>query len=246
MFLKNGQVIIVIKIAICDDEQYFLERIEKMLQLYGKKTGQQLYIKKFTQSIHLMDSLNEEFQIYFLDLQMPIMDGFELAQIIRRFDDRSTIIFVTSYREYVFDSFQFDIANYITKPLTQIQVDCEMNRAIRKLNTYEQAYLAVKNNNGFIKLFLSDIQYIETYERNVLIHCQDDRNEIGHFKMQELEERLKDYPFTRCHNSYIVNVDYIKQIHDLSVTLLSGEKIYTTKSRKKELIKKMAERTGCV
>lgn len=236
----------MIKIAICDDEQHFLNIIERMLRVYEEKSGQSLYIKKYTQSIHLMDSLKEEFQIYFLDLQMPNMNGFELAKIIRKYDERSTIIFVTSYREYVFDSFQFDIANYITKPITQAQIECEMNRAIRKINTYEQEYLVVKNSNGFIKIFLSDIQYIETYERNVRFHCQNGRSEIGHFKMQNLEERLREYPFIRCHNSYIVNVDYIKQIHDLSVTLLSGEKIYTTKSRKKELIKKMAERMGCV
>ena len=64
--------------------------------------------------------------------------------------------------------------------------------------------------------------------------------------MQDLEQRLGAYSFIRCHNSYIVNVNYIDQIQDLSVTLLSGEVIYTTKSRKKELLKKMAEQTGWV
>ena len=121
-----------------------------------------------------------------------------------------------------------------------------MNRALRKLGTYNQKYIAVKNSNGFMKLFLSDIEYIETKDRNVLFHCTNGRQEIGHFKMQELEEKLIDYPFVRCHNGIIVNVDYIEAIHEFTVTLLSGEQIYTTKSRKKSLIQKVAERKGCI
>ena len=136
--------------------------------------------------------------------------------------------------------------NYITKPITQIQINCEMNRALRKLGTYNQKYIAVKNSNGFMKLFLSDIEYIETKDRNVLFHCTNGRKEIGHFKMQELEDKLNDYPFVRCHNGIIVNVDYIEAIHEFTVTLLSGEQIYTTKSRKKSLIQKVAERKGCI
>lgn len=236
----------MIKIAICDDEKNFLDEMEKMLRNYEKKTEHLFYIKKFSKSIQLMDSIKEEFQIYFLDVEMPNMDGLELAKIIRKYDSRSAIFFVTSYREYVFESFQFDVVNYIIKPVTQIQIDCEMNRVLRKFHTYKQEYIGVKNSNGFMKIFLSDIEYIETYERNVRIHYQAGRKEIGHFKMQVLEERLKGYPFIRCHNSFIVNVDYISQVKDLSIILLSGEIIYTTKARKKDLIKKIAEHTGCI
>lgn len=241
---KEQKKMNLIKIAICDDDTHFLDDIEKMLHTYESTSGQILSIKKFSTPERLKEAAGE-FQVYFLDLKMPGINGLELAKSIRVHDERAVIIFITAYQEYIFDSFQFDIANYIMKPVTQIQIDCEMSRAIRKLRTYEQEYLVVKNSNGWNKIYLSEIQYMETYERKVLFHCGS-RNEIGRYKLQDLEERLKNYPFIRCHNSYIVNVDYIRQIKGLSIILLSGETIYTTKYRKKEVLKKMAERVGCV
>lgn len=235
----------MIKVVICGDDAHFLDEVEKMLRVYEKKTGSLFSIKKIDQSSTLMEVIHD-FQIYFFDLKRSENSGFELAKTIHIHDERAIIIFITAYPEYVFGSFQFDISNYIMKPITQIQIDCEMNRIIRKLQTYEQEFLVVKNSNGLNKIYLSEVEYIETYDRKVMIHCRDGRNETGRFKLRDLEERLKKYPFIRCHNSYIVNVDYIRQIQGLSVKLLSGEIIYTTKYRKKDLIKKMAEREGLI
>ena len=72
------------------------------------------------------------------------------------------------------------------------------------------------------------------------------KKEAGYFKMKDLEERLEQFFFVRCHNGIIVNVDCIESLHDLTVTLYSGNKIYITRSRKQNLMKKMAERGGAV
>ena len=88
--------------------------------------------------------------------------------------------------------------------------------------------------------------YIETINRKVLFHLRSGKKEAGYFKMKDLEERLEQFFFVRCHNGIIVNVDCIESLHDLTVTLYSGNKIYITRSRKQNLMKKMAERGGAV
>ena len=185
-----------------------------------------------------MESLKEEFQIFFLDIEMPAMDGMELVDIIRRHDEKSIILYVSSHNEFLGVGYKYDVQNFITKPITQVQINCEMNRALRKLESYEQKYIAVKNEKGYFKLFLSDIEYIETVKRKVLFHLRNGNQEDGYFKMRDLEERLEKYYFVRCHNGIIVNVDCIESLHDLTTTLYSGAKIYITRSRKQNLMKK--------
>ena len=60
----------MIKIAICDDEKYFVDTVEKMLKIYAEKNGKDFCIKKYTKPLQLMESLKEEFQIFFLDIEM--------------------------------------------------------------------------------------------------------------------------------------------------------------------------------
>ena len=242
----ENMVIRVIKIAICDDEKCFIDAIEKMLKTYAEKNGQDFLIKKYTKPLQLMEALKEEFQIFFLDIEMPAMDGLELVDVIRKHDEKSIVLFVSSHNELVGVGYKYDVQNFITKPITQIQINCEMNRALRKLNTYEQRYIAVKNEKGYFKLFLSDIEYIETVNRKVLFHLRNGEQEDGYFKMRDLEERLEPFFFVRCHNGIIVNVDCIESLHDLTIKLYSGDKIYITRSRKQNLMKKMAERGGCI
>lgn len=236
----------VIKIAICDDEKCFVDTIEKMLNVYAEKNNRDFCIKKYTKPLQLMESLKEEFQIFFLDIEMPAMDGKELVDIIRKHEERSIILFVSSHSEFLGVGYQYDVQNFITKPITQVQINCEMNRALRKLNTYEQKYIAVKTEKGYYKLFLSDIEYIETVKRKVLFHLRNGGKESGYYKMKDLEERLEQFYFVRCHNGIIVNIDCIESVHDLTVTLYSGDKIYITRSRKQNLMKKMAEWGGSV
>ena len=201
----------MIKIAICDDEKYFVDTVEKMLKIYAEKNGKDFVIKKYTKPLQLMESLKEEFQIFFLDIEMPAMDGMELVDIIRRHDEKSIILFVSSHNEFLGVGYKYDVQNFITKPITQVQ-----------------KYIAVKNQKGYFKLFLSDIEYIETVKRKVLFHLRNGNQEDGYFKMRDLEERLEKYYFVRCHNGIIVNVDCIESLHDLTVTLYSGDKIYIT------------------
>ena len=133
----------MIKIALCDDEETFLFSMENMLINYEKTINEVFSIKKYTKPLQLMNSLAEDFQVFFLDIQMPNLNGVELAEIIRKHDEKSTIVFITSYSDFNKYCLELEADNYIIKPITQIQVNYEMNRVIRKIKSNGQDYLGV-------------------------------------------------------------------------------------------------------
>lgn len=235
----------MIKIALCDDENYFLDNLEKMIYSYGQENDTLFSVTKYSSSIYLMDSLKNDYQIFFLDIQMPNMDGIELANVIRKYDSETYLVFITSFGEYMPMGYELNASNYLEKPVSQSVINHELDRALNWLNSIRNAYLPVKNSEGFFKVYLHELIYIETHERNVQLHTE--KGDITSYrKMQDLEKDLKGYPFFRCHTSYIVNLDYIHHITNLDVYLINGEKIFVSKAKKKELIKQMAVEMGSV
>lgn len=230
----------MIKIAICDDSDEFTYSLENMIKSYGERNNIVLSIKTFNSSIMLAESLKMDFQVFFLDIEMPLMDGVELARLIRKYDSDSYLVFVTSYMKYMPIGYDVNASNYLRKPIKQAKVDKELDKIVKWFVHHKKTYITVKNLEGFFKIYLHELKYIETYDRNVLIHTEKG-NIICYKKMQELDELLKNDDFYRCHNSYIVNLNYIERIVGLKVYLLGGEIITTTKARKKELLIKFAE-----
>ena len=85
-----------------------------------RKMVRTFVIKKYTKPLQLMESLKEEFQIFFLDIEMPAMDGMELVDIIRRHDEKSIILYVSSHNEFLGVGYKYDVQNFITKPSCSI------------------------------------------------------------------------------------------------------------------------------
>mgnify|MGYP002508020861 FL=1 len=110
----------MLNIAICDDSVYCIEMLEKLLDAYpGKKSIQ---YDVFDNPIHLLDyqkANNVLYKLYILDIEMDDMNGISLAKSIRKFDQKSLIVFLTSHNQYVFDVFNVVVFDFLLKPITQ-------------------------------------------------------------------------------------------------------------------------------
>lgn len=173
--------------------------------------------------------------VIFLDINMPLLTGIEMAAMISK---EQKIIFTTAYSEYAMDSFEYHVVDYLLKPITFKR----FMQAVNKLQSFMQAepgagefveatatqdYLFVKSGKQVHKIDFADIYYLEALKEYIAIHTQKEKI-LVYKRMKEVAETLPSQ-FVRIHNSYIVNIQHIRNI-DSNMVLIQGQKLPVSNS----------------
>lgn len=230
-------------IAICDDEVSFVTELEGQIKRYIEETGTELRITVFKDGMELVENYQIEMDLIFLDIQMKDMDGLQAAKRIREMDSKVSIIFLTSLVNYVLEGYKYQASNYIIKPMKYVRLKAELDKWLSQYKQNEKDYIIVTNDSGKYKVFLNTLHYIETYQRNVLLHT-DEQEIISYKKMKEFETELKDTHFVRCHASYLVNLYFVKRVEKLEIELTTGESIPISQPKRKMVMENLADYWG--
>ena len=173
---------------------------------------------------------------------MEEMDGLKAAERIRALEQDVSIIFLTSLKQYALEGYKYRAFNYIVEPMKYIRLKTEMNHWIEN-HSQKNPYIVVRNDSGSFKVALHTLHYVETYKRNLLLHT-DEGAVLCYKNMKEMEKELEEHDFFRCHAGYLVNLAFVKNVEKLDVELTSGEKIYVSRSKRKEFMEATAEYWG--
>lgn len=226
------------RIAICDDENIWINHIEEYIKKI-KSIYNEIEYDVFISGESLLSHYNNEdiYDIVILDIEMNGMSGIDTSNAIRDKDPAVIIFFLTSYKEYVFECFRSSPMNFWVKPL---KYEIFKEDIIRAHKSIEQSYTYLKiiDNRKRIRLKCSSIIYIENKERKSWIY-----NTNGIYKtnklISELIKKLDEKIFVRVYKSFIINLKYVHIIGDNELSLYnSDEKIPISRTYKKELIDK--------
>lgn len=229
----------MIHIAICDDERDFVAHLKGLLQQYAAETGEEIKITPYYDGMELVERYDTTIDLIFLDIQMRLLNGLRTAEHIRRMDEGVGIIFLTTLTQYGLEGYKYQAVNYIIKPMKYVRLKAEMDQWLKKRRKEDSSALAVANDTGKYKVFLKSLRYVETFNRNLLLHTGQEHI-ICYKSMKEMEQKLQNKGFVRCHTSYIVNLSYIKGVKKLEIELITGEKIPISQPKRKEFMEKLA------
>ena len=233
----------MIHVAICDDEKVFVQYLENLLRQYEKESGNEIKITSYYDGIELIEKYDATIDLIFLDIRMKITDGLHTAEHIRQKDASVGIIFLTTLTQYGLEGYKYNATNYIIKPLKYARLKSEMDKFTERLKKRESPFIIIVNDTGKYKVRLNSLRYIETFNRNLMFHAEQE-NIVCYKSMKEVEKELKDKDFTRCHTSYIVNLFYVKGIKKLNIELITGEVIPISQPKRKEFMDKLAQYWG--
>jgi len=198
----------------------------KILEGYVKKSTSLNLIGIYNDSVAARNILTErkDIDLVLLDIQMPEMDGFDF---IGSLDYPPNIIIISSAQEYAVQAFDFNVVDYILKPVSYGRFCKAIDKTIRYFSHKEAANtgdeeIFIKKGSSLVKLKLKDIIYIEALENYVTLTTGDDRFTI-HFTMKAIENQLPSGIFIRVHRSYIINKSMIQAIKENSLDLMVGD-----------------------
>jgi len=198
----------------------------KILEGYVKKSTSLNLIGIYNDSVAARNILTErqDIDLVLLDIQMPEMDGFDL---IGSLDYPPNIIIISSAEEYAVQAFDFNVVDYILKPVSYGRFCKAIDKTIRYFSHKEAANtgdeeIFIKKGSSLVKLKLKEIIYIEALENYVTLTTGDDRFTI-HFTMKAIENQLPSAIFIRVHRSYIINKSMIQAIKENSLDLMVGD-----------------------
>lgn len=228
----------MVRIAIIDDEQMWVEKAREFVEDFYE--DREIKIDEYESGKSFIEA-DIEYDIVFVDIEMPEKDGFETATEYKAKYQEVIIIILTTHTEMSRKGYLVNAFRYIDK--------LEMENEIKEALTSSE-YLFLQRETislrlvgvGTIKIILKDLVYIETYKRNLVFHTKDNEYVCNSYTLEQMEKELEGKGFFRCHNSYIVNLDCIRQIEKGKVCTYSGERIFVSHRKLSELKSRYCDR----
>lgn len=232
----------MIRIAICDDSEYFCKIERDQLLKYFFDKDIEYSVDEYNTGEELINS-NKNYDLIFLDYQFEDKgaDGLTIAKKIRNTNSEVALIFLTSYPSVVFDTFEVDTFRFLVKPIDEKRFKKALDDFL--LNYYTEKRINVRSEGKIYCIKENEIAYVEAVGRHSIIYFVDEgRKAIEcNSSLGEMELKLLSRYFFRCHKSYLVGLRHIRSFGHSEIIMRDGEKIYISRSKYKTFIKAYAQ-----
>jgi DNA-binding LytR/AlgR family response regulator len=229
----------MLKVVILDDDKISREIIRSYINFTDFLTIQ----AEFDNPLQALKELEQlDCDVVFLDIEMPEMSGIDFIEAAKQIPQ---VVIISSKPEYAAESYNYDVTDYLVKPIEYNRFLKAANRAKAISETIslnaptDEKHIFVKSNGDLVKLNFSTILYVEAFADYVQIHTEDKRYTVLS-TMKSIHAKLGSDDFLRIHRSFIVAINRIESIHEN--TLVIGKKTVKISRKYKKLLKdKIAE-----
>ena len=196
----------------------------RIIEEFVNRTDQLRLVNSYENAVDAINAFggDEDIDLIFLDIEMPEMSGIDFLETLT---NPPQIIIISSKDKYALDAFNYDVTDYLLKPISYSRFFKAVNKAnLRFKNKIEnkEEEIFIKKNSALVRLKYDDILWVEALENYVIFVTFNDKYTI-HFTMKAIEQKLPSTKFSRIHRSYIVNIKSISLIEDNTVIIKTSE-----------------------
>lgn len=201
----------MLRLAIVDDDSAYRLQIKEFIERYENEYNEKFSVKYFSCGMDFITDYRPLYDIVFLDIEMPLLDGMTVARKLREVDGDICIVFITNMRKYAIEGYEVNAVDFIVKPIKYYNFVDKLQKAIKFASAHKGKEVVIKNDDGIFCIAASKIYYIEK-EKNYLIY----HTERGDIRVRgTIEEAYDDIgggSFVKCNRGCIVNMAQVDGI----------------------------------
>lgn len=230
------------RICIVDDEEECIERLKKFILHYFTVHEGGFEIAVFKDGAELVKNYMPVYDIIYLDIEMPGLDGMQTAARIREADEDTVIIFLTRLKQFAVKGYEVGAFDYIVKPVDYNSFEIKFTRAIKAAARRSELRVEVRTVREVLWLPASSIYRIEVNRHELTYYTAsgvfNTRGSLG-----EMEKKLYPYGFRLCSRYCLVNMRHVTGMYDWYL-LVRGEKVEVSRSKRKEMMRSLVDYFG--
>ena len=173
----------------------------------------------FTDGLKFLDSYKPGYDIIFMDINMPYIDGLETARRFREIDRTTCLIFITELSQLAINGYEVSAFDFIIKPIEYPKFKTKLKNAIEYINKNNLGKICVKNKDVLRMIKFTDIYYVESIEHKIVYHLAGNEEIESWDSLDKIEKKFPSAYFARCGKSYLVNLIHVISVQGNNVTL---------------------------
>lgn len=215
----------VISIAIVENQEEDKNVLESYIRKYQiDSSDYDFNITYFQSGILFVDKYKSNFDIVFMDIDMPQMDGLETAKKIREVDSKVLIIFITNLAQMAIKGYSVNAFDFVPKPVSYYEFSTMLTRALNK-NSFDRKT---------VKIDALSIVYAEVINHSFIFYTQEGEEINTWDSLSNVYKQVKDLGFAKVNNSQIVNLRSVLLIDGFDITLKNSKHLFLSRKEKKE------------
>ena len=230
------------KIAVVDDNPKDGGRIKQYIERYALEQDQKFQVFLYASGLDFLDDMERNFDVVFMDIEMPHLDGIETARKMRERDDTTILIFITNLAQYAIHGYEVNAIEFMVKPVGYYNFSDKMKKALRFVKRNEEKVMLFKNSDTVAKIPVSQILYLEK-EKNYIIFHTERREFRERGSMAEMEEKLAGAGFSKCIAGCLVNLRHVLKM-EKDLVWVGNTSLPVSRAQRKEFAKEFVDFLG--
>jgi DNA-binding LytR/AlgR family response regulator len=235
----------MIRIAIVEDDESTQKIITEYINKFGNEKNYEFSVNIFSNGQDFINNCAAQFDLVFMDIEMPKMSGLTAARQLRKLDNDAVLIFITNLAQYAINGYEVDALGYILKPIKYFTFAHNLEKAVALIKRKEGKYIIFKVDGEFKKVHANNIVYLEAFGHEITCHTILEDLRITN-TLNEMEKQLTSPPFhfLRAHRSILVNPIHVKEVTANSIIVNGNVELPLSKGQRKSVLSAIMKNFG--